>query len=147
MSGALAGPAAAAALVEAHLTGPVAAETHVQHVEYDAPLRRWYVRFTCEGRDASTIYLDLGQRSLRFELYFMPDPPANHEQLYRWLLRRNHHSLYGARFSLGSDGDVYVVGRVLYEHLTEEELDRVIGVCYELVETWFQPAIRIGFGR
>jgi hypothetical protein len=42
---------------------------------------------------------------------------------------------------------VYVVGRVLYEHLTEEELDRVIGVCYELVETWFQPAIRIGFGR
>jgi hypothetical protein len=139
--------AAAAALVEAHLKGLVAAEPSVQHVEYDPELRRWYLRFSCEGRDASTIYFDLGQRSLRFELYFMPAPPAHQEELYRWLLRRNHHSLYGARFSLGSDGDVYVVGRVLYEHLTEEELDRVIGVCYELVDTWFQPAIGIGFRR
>ena len=147
MTPALAREEEAAALVEAHLTGPVAAEPYIRHVEYDPELRRWYVRFSCEGRDASTIYLDLGQRSLRFELYFMPDPPAHHEELYRWLLRRNHHSLYGARFSLGSDGDVYVVGRVLYEHLTDEELDRVIGVCYELVETWFQPAIRIGFRR
>ena len=139
--------AAAAALVEAHLRRLVATEPSVQHVEYDPELRRWYLRFSCEGRDASTIYFDLGQRSLRFELYFMPDPPEHREELYRWLLRRNHHSLYGARFSLGSDGEVYVVGRVLYEHLTEEELDRVIGVCYELVETWFQPAIRIGFHR
>jgi hypothetical protein len=136
----------AAELVKAHLTGPVAKELWVQHVEYDPEIPRWYLRFGCEGRDASTIYFDLGQRSLRYELYFMPDPPASHEELYRWLLRRNHHGLYGARFSLGPDGDVYVVGRVLYEHLTEEELDRVIGVCYELVETWFQTAIQIGFG-
>ena len=140
-------PEEAAALVEAHLTGPVAAQEYVQHVEHDPEISRWYLRFTCEGRDASTIYFDLGQRSLRYELYFMPDPPAHHEELYRWLLRRNHHGLYGARFSLGPDGDVYVVGRVLYEHLSEEELDRVIGVCYELVETWFQPAIKMGFRR
>lgn len=137
----------AAALVAAHLTGPVAAEPYVQHVEHDPELSRWYLRFTCEGRDASTIYFDLGQRSLRYELYFMPDPPQNHEALYRWLLRRNHHGLYGARFSLGPDGDVYVVGRVLYQHLSEDELDRVIGVCYELVETWFPTAIRLGFSR
>lgn len=138
--------AAAAQLVEAHLTGPVAKEPWVAHVEYDPEIPRWYLRFTCEGRDASTIYFDLGQRSLRYELYFMPDPPANHLELYRWLLRRNDHSLYGARFCIGSDGDIYIVGRVLYEHLTTEELDRVIGVCYELVETWFPTAIRMGFG-
>ncbi len=137
----------AAELVAAHLTGPVAAQPYVQHVEYDPELSRWYLRFTCEGRDASTIYIDLGQRSLRFELYFLPDPPGHHEELYRWLLRRNHHEVYAARFSIGSDGDIYIVGRVLYEHLDEEELDRVIGVCYELVETWFQPAIAIGFSR
>ncbi|MGH8998493.1 MAG: YbjN domain-containing protein [Acidimicrobiia bacterium] len=137
----------AASLVADHLSGPVAAQPHVQHVEYDPEISRWYVRFTCEGRDASTIYLDVGQRSLRFELYFMPDPPGNHLELYRWLLRRNHHGLYGARFSLGPDGDVYIVGRVLFEHLDEAELDRVIGACYELVETWFQPAIQLGFSR
>lgn len=133
-------------LVADHLTGPVAAEEWVQHVEYDPEISRWYVRFGCDGRDASTIYLDLGQRTLRFELYFMPDPPANHEALYRFLLRHNH-GLYGARFSIGPDGDIYIVGRVLYEHLDEAELDRVLGVCYELVELWFQPAIQIGFSR
>jgi putative sensory transduction regulator len=137
----------ASRLVADHLTGPVAKQPYVQHVEYDPEIARWYLRFTCEGRDASTIYFDLGQRSLRYELYFMPDPPKNHEELYRWLLRRNHHGLYAARFSLGPDNDVYVVGRVPYEHLTEEELDRVIGVLYELVETWFQTAIKIGFSR
>jgi hypothetical protein len=138
---------AAARLVADHLTGPVAKQPYVQHVEHDPEISRWYVRFTCEGRDASTIYFDLGQRSLRYELYFMPDPPKNHEELYRWLLRRNHHGLYAARFSLGADNDIYVVGRVPYEHLTEEELDRVIGVLYDLVETWFQTAIKIGFAR
>ena len=40
----------------------------------------------------------------------------------------------------------YLVGRVLLEHLDVAELDRIIGVLYELVERWFQPAIRIGFG-
>jgi putative sensory transduction regulator len=136
---------AAARLVAEHLTGPVAKQPYVQHVEHDPEISRWYVRFTCEGRDASTIYFDLDQRSLRYELYFMPDPPRNHQELYRWLLRRNHHGLYAARFSLGADNDVYIVGRVPYEHLDEEELDRVIGVLYELVETWFQSAIKIGF--
>jgi hypothetical protein len=141
----LSGPGDASDFLAAHLTGPVAAEEWVDHVEHDPEINRWYLRFHCEGRDGATIYFDLGQRSLQYELYFMPDPPKNHEALYRWLLRRNHHDLYGARFSIGPDGDIYIVGRVLYEHLDIDELDRVIGVCYELVETWFQPAIQMGF--
>ena len=135
---------AARALIDEYLDGPVRAEPYVQHVEYDPELQRWYVRFGCDGRDASTIYFDLHQRTLRYEVYFMPDPPRNHLPLYRWLLRRNH-DLYGARFSIGSDGDIYLTGRVALEHLTVEELDRVIGVLYQLVELWFQPAITLGF--
>ncbi|HZJ26159.1 MAG TPA: YbjN domain-containing protein [Acidimicrobiia bacterium] len=130
------------ALIDCHLMGPVLAQPAIQHVEYDPDQRRWYVRFGCEGRDAATIYFDLRERTLRYEVYFMADPPARHLELYRWLLRRNH-TIYGARFSLGQDEDVYLVGRVALEHLTEVELDRIIGVLYELVETWFQPAIAI----
>ena len=137
---------AARSLIAAHLEGTVAHEPWIQHVEYDPELRRWYVRFGCEGRDAATIYFDLHQRTLHYELYFMPDPPRNRLELYEWLLRRNH-GIYGARFSIGPDGDVYLVGRLPLEHLSEAELDRVIGVLYELVELWFQPAIRIGFAR
>ena len=138
--------AAAAALLADHLEGAVRAEPWVQAVEYDASIPRWYVRFGCDGRDAATIYFDLHQRTLRYELYFVPDPPGHHEELYRFLLQRNH-ALYGARFSIGPDGDVYLTGRTLLEHLDVEELDRIIGVLYEIVETWFQPSVRLAFGR
>jgi hypothetical protein len=133
-------------LVAAHLEGPVARADYVQTVEYDPELHRWYVRFGCDGRDATTIYFDLHQRTLRYEVYFLPDPTANHLELYGFLLRCNH-AMYGARFSIGPDGDVYLVGRVALEHLSTEELDRVIGVLYELVERYFQPAVRIAFRR
>ena len=67
-------------------------------------------------------------------------------ELYRYLLRRNH-TMYGARFSIGPDGDIYLIGRLALEHLTVTELDRIIGELYELVETWFQPVVGIAFGR
>jgi Putative bacterial sensory transduction regulator len=133
------------ALVATHLEGPVAAEPYIQVVEYDPELRRWYVRFTCDGRDATTIYFDLHQRTLRYEVYFLPLPPDHHLELYELLLRCNH-GMYGARFSLGPDGDVYLVGRVALEHLTVGELDRIIGVLYELTERWFQPVVRLAYG-
>ena len=133
-------------LVAAHLEGSVAREPYIQTVEYDPELHRWYVRFGCDGRDATTIYFDLHQRTLRYEVYFLPAPAQNLLELYRFLLQRNH-TMYGARFSIGPDDDVYLVGRVALEHLTTGELDRVIGVLYEVVEQWFQPAVRIAFRR
>jgi hypothetical protein len=133
-------------LVATHLEGSVAVEDYIQTVEYDPEFTRWYVRFGCDARDATTIYFDLHDRTLRYEVYFLPDPPANHVELYRYLLRRNH-TMYGARFSIGPDGDLYLVGRVALEHLTVEELDRIIGVLYELVDTWFQQVVAIAFRR
>lgn len=138
--------AAAHALLARHLHGPVASEAWVQAVEFDPEIPRWYVRFGCEGRDAATIYFDLHQRTLRYEVYFLPDPPDHREALYAWLLRRNH-SMYSVRFSIGPDGDVYLAGRTALEHLDEAELDRIIGVLYEAVETWFPPAVRLAYPR
>ena len=133
-------------LVARHLEESVAAEAWVQTVEYDPEIPRWYVRFTCDGRDATTIYFDLHQRSLHYEVYFLPAPPEGLAELSAFLLRANH-SLYGAKFSVGPDDDLYLVGRIALEHLTEGELDRIIGVVYEAVERWFPPAVRMAFGR
>ena len=139
--------AAAHALLARHLEGPVAAEPWVQHVEYDAAIPRWYVRFGCEGRDAATIYFDLHQRSLHYEVYFLPEPPPETQlDCYRFLLGCNHR-LYGARFSIGPDGDCYLAGRVALEHLDEAELDRIIGVLYEATERWFPALVRLAFPR
>jgi len=139
-------PEVASALVRDHLEGTVAAEPYIQTVEYDPEIRRWYVRFTCDARDATTIYFDLHERTLRYEVYFLPAPPEPTAELYEFLLKRNH-TMYGARFSLGPDGDIYLVGRLGLEHLTEEELDRIIGVLYELTERWFQPVVALAYGR
>ena len=136
------------ALVDRHLTGPIAELPAIQHVEYEAALRRWYVRFTCDGRDATTIYFDLHQRTLRHEVFFLPAPDdaARRAELAVWVLQRNH-GLYGTRFSMGPEGDLYLTGRLALEHLTEDELDRTIGVIYEAVDRWFPPALRIAYPR
>jgi hypothetical protein len=136
--------ALAHALLTRYLEGPVAAQPWVQHVEYDPTVPRWYVRFGCDGRDAATIYFDLHQRTLRYEVYFLPNPPNNELETYRFLLTCNH-TLYGARFSIGPDGDLYLAGRVALEHLDERELDRVIGVLYDATERWFQALVRIAY--
>ena len=118
----------------------------MQHVEYDPELRRWYVRFGCDGRDAATIYFDLHQRTLRYELYFLPSPEdeARRAGAARVAAAPQPRPVR-ARFSLGPDGDVYLTGRVALEHLTEQELDRIIGVLFELTERWFQPAVTIAY--
>lgn len=138
--------AAKHALVAEHLEGPVAAEPWVQAVEHDPSVPRWYVRFGTDGRDAATIVFDLHQRTLRHELYFLPDPPHRRNEVHELLLRANH-GLYGTRFAIGPDGDCYLVGRTLLEHLDVTELDRLIGVLYEAVDRWFPPAVGLGFRR
>ena len=136
---------AARALIDRHLFDDVAQQPWVQHVEYDAELDRWYVRFGCEGRDAATIYFDLHERTLRYELYFVPAPTNDPAPLHAWLLRRNR-DLYGACFAIDDQGEVYLNGRVALEHLTDAELDRVIGVLYECTELWFGAAVHLAFG-
>lgn len=131
------------------LEGPVAAEEWVQHVEYDPELERWYVRFGCEGRDAATIYFDLKQRSLYYELYFIPMPPPDEEgrlntDFLEWLLRRNR-SLYTVHFAIGTGGDVFLVGRTPLEDLDEARLDHILGEIYEATETWFQAAVTLAY--
>jgi hypothetical protein len=139
--------AAAHDLLARHLEGPVAAAAWVQHVEYDPTIPRWYVRYGCEGRDAATIYFDLHQRSLHYEVYFLPAPsPATELDCLRFLLTCNHR-LYGARFSIGPDGDYYLTGRIALEHLDETELDRVIGILYDATERWFPPLVRTAYPR
>jgi len=139
---------AATALLHRHLFENVAGESWVQAVEHDASIPRWYVRFTCEGRDAATIYFEVHQRTLHYEVFFLPDVPAGHEDLYRYLLRRNH-SMHaaGIRFSIGPGDDVYLIGRTPLEHLDEVALDGIIGALYEAVETWFSHVLAIARGH
>jgi hypothetical protein len=105
---------------------------------------RWYVRLRGEDKDFTTVWLTLGQRTLRYETYVMPAPEERAGELYEHLLRRNER-LVGAHFSIGIEDAVFLRGELPITVLDEAELDRVIGTLYATVEQCFQGLLRIGF--
>lgn len=105
---------------------------------------RWYVRMSGQEKEFTTVWLTLGQRTLRFETYVMPAPEENSQVLYESLLRRNE-KLVGAHFSVGQEDAVFLRGEIPVAALNEQELDRAIGTLYSTVEQSFGALIRIGF--
>jgi hypothetical protein len=105
---------------------------------------RWYVRLAGEEKDVTTVWLTLGQRTLRYETYVMPAPEEHAAELYEHLLRRNE-KLVGAHFSIGGEDAVYLRGELPVDALDEQELDRVVGSLYAYVEQCFRTMLRIGF--
>jgi hypothetical protein len=105
---------------------------------------RWYVRLRGEDKDVITVWLTLGQRTLRYETYVMPAPEENRSTLMESLLRRND-SMVGAHFSIGAEDAVYLRGELPDAAVCHEELDRVFGTIYTTVEANFRSLLRLGF--
>ena len=105
---------------------------------------RWYVRMRGEDKDVITVWLTLGQRTLRFESYVLPAPPENVEQVMELLLRRNDRSS-GAHYSIGAEDAIYLRGQVPDSALTADEVDRVLGTVYTAVEADFRALVQLAF--
>jgi hypothetical protein len=105
---------------------------------------RWYVRMAGEDKDVTTVWLTLGQRTLRYETYVMPAPEENVAELYEHVLRRNDR-LVGAHFSIGIEDAVFLRGELPLIAVTADEIDRAIGTLYATVEQVFRGLLRIGF--
>jgi hypothetical protein len=105
---------------------------------------RWFVRMAGEDKDVTTVWLILGQRTLRYETYVMPAPEENAAELYEHLLRRNE-KLVGAHFSIGIEDAVFLRGELPLAVVDAAELDRAIGTLYATVEQVFRSLLRIGF--
>ena len=141
--------AAALAELEAHISewlAVFAASSEVVRAvdRVDGDERRWYVRMAGEEKDVTTVWITLGQRTLRYETYVMPAPEENAAVLYEHLLRRNER-LVGAHYSIGIEDAVFLRGELPLAAVTAEELDRAIGTLYATVEQVFRALLRIGF--
>ncbi len=112
----------------------------------DSPLGepRWYVRLLGEEKEFITIWLTLGQRTLRYDTYVLPAPPENADQVMDLLLRRND-TLIGGHFSIGAEDAVYLRGSIPDTAITADELDRVLGTVYAAVEANFPALVRLAF--
>ncbi len=110
----------------------------------DGDEQRWYIRMRGEDKEFITVWLTLGQRTLRYEAYVMPAPEENAGLLYENLLRRNQ-AMVGHHFAIGVEDAVFLGGDLPLAALTEDELDRVIGSLYATTEQCYQGLLRIGF--
>ena len=108
--------------------------------------RRWYVRLEGETRDVTTVWFTLGQRTLKYETYFLPAPENNKEQVFELLLRRNY-ELVGAQFGIGPEEAIFLTGELPFHAVDEHELDRILGSIWEFVERYWSTALRIGFAN
>jgi hypothetical protein len=106
--------------------------------------RRWYVRLAGEEKDVTTIWLTLRQRALHFETYVMPAPEENEREFYAHLLRRNR-SMHGMAFTVGPEEAIFLQGALPLGSVDEAALDRIVGSIFSYVESYFRPALRLGF--
>lgn len=105
---------------------------------------RWYVRMRGEEKEYTTVWLTLGQRTLRYETYVMPAPEENELALYENLLRRNER-LVGVHFSIGAEDAVFLRGELGTHVVDKTDIDRILGTIYATVEQTFTPLLRIGY--
>ena len=86
----------------------------------------------------------VGQHGLLVEAFVCRRPDEAHEDVYRWLLRRNAR-LYGVHYALDKVGDIYLIGRLASHAVTAPELDRILGQVAEAADGDFNTLLEIGF--
>lgn len=120
------------------LADPESAVEYAEEVE-----GRWAVRMRQECRDATTVWFEVGERSLWFEAYVMP-APVDAAAVHRQALSRNARS-WRCFFATDHEDAIVLRGRLAAAQVDLAELDRALGEVYETIEVAFRPMIRAGF--
>jgi hypothetical protein len=133
--------------ISAWLAGELASNPILVDVTRDEELPyRWFVRLAGDEKDFTTIWMTLGQRTLKYETYVLPAPEHNQAELFERLLRHNY-GLVGAHFAIGPEDAVFLSGELPVHVVDEEELDRLVGSLFAYVEQTFAAAVGLAFGR
>lgn len=103
---------------------------------------KWAVRMTHTVRDATTVWWETGERTVRMEAYVGPVPEHVAAAAYRLALVRNRDS-WRCRFALDQEGALVVRGRLANTEVSAETLDALLGECYDLIERTFPLLVRL----
>ena len=93
---------------------------------------------------ATNCWLVAGRHAFVIEAFVCRRPDEAHEQVYRFLLRRNA-KLYGVHYTIDEAGDIYLVGRLGLASITADELDRLLGQVLEAADGDFNTLLELGF--
>lgn len=114
-------------------------------LDYDSPGEgQFFVRLPGEHKLATNCWLVVGAHSLLVEAFVIRAPDENHEEFWRFCLRRNAR-MYAVAFAADKAGDVYLVGRLPLQSVTADEVDRLLGSVLQYADEAFDPLLEIGF--
>lgn len=105
---------------------------------------RFFVTLPGTKKLQTNCWLMVGEHALVVEAFVCRRPDEAHEDVYRFLLRRNA-KLYGVHYTLDAAGDIFLLGRVGLERITVDELDRLLGQVLEAADGDFNSLLELGF--
>jgi hypothetical protein len=91
-----------------------------------------------------SIEMTLREYTLQLMTFHMRKPDESETEVYRLLLRRNLEQPT-VKFGLNEDGDIFLRADVPANGITEDVLDRVVGLFYSCADDSFMPVMRLGF--
>ncbi len=114
-------------------------------LDYHSPADgQFFVKLPGQHKLATNCWLVAGSHSLLVEAFVCRRPDENHEDFWRFLLRKNSR-MYAVAFSVDDVGDVYLVGRLPLQAVTAQEVDRLLGSVLTYADESFDPLLEIGF--
>jgi hypothetical protein len=129
------------------LDGVIAAALDEREIGYQRKEPgQFFVTLPGSKKLQTNCWLVLGRHSLLVEAFVCRRPDEAHEDVYRFLLRRNSR-LYGVHYTIDQAGDIYLVGRIGHHAVTADELDRVLGQVAEAADGDFNTLLEIGFAE
>ncbi|MDV6012612.1 YbjN domain-containing protein [Haloechinothrix sp. LS1_15] len=105
---------------------------------------RYFVTLPGTTKLQTNCWLVAGDNSFTVEAFVCRRPDEGHAEVYAYLLRRNT-KLYGVHYAIDTVGDIYLVGRIGKEMVTEQELDRLLGQVLQAADGDFNTLLELGF--
>ena len=106
--------------------------------------RELVVTLPGERKLRTVVSLLVGDRAVELRAFVVRNPDENHEQVYRYLLRRSLR-MPGLAYAIDASGDVYVTGRVPAKGLDDEAVDELMGAVLSACDEPFDDLLRLGF--
>jgi hypothetical protein len=97
-----------------------------------------------EKKLKTVVSLVVTESTLSVSAFVIRNPDENHEEFYRYLLRKNLR-LPGLAYAIDTSGDVYVTGRVPAAGVDATHLDQLLGALLHAADSHFNELLAIGF--
>ncbi|MBU6164441.1 MAG: YbjN domain-containing protein [Actinomycetales bacterium] len=117
-------------------------ESH--EIEHDRNDNSFFLTLPGERKLQTHCAIVVGDHSVSINAFVIRKPDENVAEVHEWLLKKNA-SMYCVAFAINEMGDIYLVGRLPFHSISEQELDRVIGAVLQYSDSSFNPLLEIGF--